>query len=92
MIKSADNLLKRFLINRNLKANFTFNNLNTNHSNNLYKIKYNSFSRADIPLSNQDIKKKLKDKWEKKHGLMGGMPNFLSNKNITMVNFFFSLK
>jgi len=47
--------------------------------------KYN-FSKYDS-ISNQDIKKKLKDKWEKKHGLIGGMPNLFSNKNLNTVKF-----
>lgn len=45
-----------------------------------------NFSRHD-KIANQDIKKRLKDKWEKKHGLIG-MPSFLSNKNVTMVNIY----
>jgi len=60
-------------------------NINIKNTINLNKFSKYSFSRSDIPLSNQDIKKKLKDKWEKKHGLMGGMPNLFSNKDIKMV-------
>jgi len=92
MIKSTDTLLKRILFNKVLKTNFKINIFNTKYSSNLYKFQYCSFGRSsDIPLSNQDIKKKLKDKWEKKHGLMGGMPNLFSNKNITTVSINFDL-
>ena len=81
MIKSSNILIKRLFLDTNKRILFNQKNININ----LNKFSKYSFSRSDIPLSNQDIKKKLKDKWEKKHGLMGGMPNLFSNKDIKMV-------
>ncbi len=63
---------------------YTFFYCNKSIKLKFYQIQKFNFSKFEA-LTNQDIKKKLKDKWEKKHGLTGGMPNIFSNKNLNTV-------
>ena len=78
-LKNIKNIKQIHYININTKFNKENNNFNNKFINTIYK----NFSRHDN-ITNQDIK----DKWEKKHGLIG-IPNMFGNQNVSTVNYFY---
>ena len=77
-----------------MKYNFNFSNsicfLKTSFGN-LRKKEFVNFSKFNFSrfdtLTNEDVKKRLAAKWEKKHGFKG-IPNFFSSKDNETVKFF----